>query len=173
VSPVLETDPGGGQVVVTRFECSTLRGLLAIRLLHLRLERDVRRNAPGFIGVRTLTRWRSRTLLSISLWKDLDSVYGMGMVPRHVSAVRVPGRLGARTTCGMFCFVGDWRRVMFGSPMQARSPLSPLLPEPDAAPPTTEHDLSDTPYAAHRAQGKERSHGHTNRSRLRSDRQER
>jgi|SRR5450755_4118030 len=154
VNPVLVTEPGGGQVVVTRFECATLRGLLAVRLLHLRLKHDVRRNAPGFVGVRTLTGWRNRTLLSISLWKDLDSVYAMGMVPRHVSAVRLPGRLGARTTCGVSCFVGDWRRVMFASSVQSRSPLYPLLPEP---------------AEAHQAPREEGSHGHTDRSRLRRD----
>jgi hypothetical protein len=157
MSPILETDPGGGQVVVTRFECGTLRALLAIRLLHVRLKHDVRRNAAGFVGVKTLADWRGRTLLSVSLWKDLDSVYTMGMVRRHVSAVRLPGRLGVRTTCGVFCFVGDWRRVMFQSPMQARSPLYPLLSQP----PLTH------------VRREEGSHGHTDRSRLRRDRQQR
>lgn len=116
----------GGQVVVTRFECGTLRGLLAIIALHLRLKVDVRRRARGYLGVRTLVDWRHRTLLSVSLWQDLDSVYSMGMVPRHVSAVRVPGLLGVRTTCGVFCFVGDWRRVMFGSAAEPRSPMYPI-----------------------------------------------
>jgi hypothetical protein len=182
VSPVLVTEPDGGQVVVTRFECATLRGLLTVRLLHLRLRRDVRRNAPGFVGVKTLIDWPSRTLLSISLWKDLDSVYEMGMVPRHVSAVRLPGRLGARTTCGVFCFVGDWRRVMFASSVQSRSPLYPLPPEPTAAhqtplppEPTAAHQtpLPPEPTAAHQTPREEGSHGHhghhTDRSRLRRD----
>jgi hypothetical protein len=92
-------------------------------LFHVRLKLDVRRQARGFVGVKMLIDWRRRTLLSISLWKDLDSVYSMGSVPRHVAAARIPMGLGIETTCGVFCFVGDWRRVMFQSPVQPRSPL--------------------------------------------------
>jgi heme-degrading monooxygenase HmoA len=127
----LELDPGGGQVVVTRFECTALVGMLMIIALHLRVKRDVRRHAPGFIGIRLLIDWRRRTILSISLWQDLASVYAMGNVRRHVEASRLPAVLGATTTCGVFCFVGDWRRVMFGSVVDAQSPLRPL---PDPAP---------------------------------------
>jgi hypothetical protein len=122
-------DPAGGQVVVTRFECTALVGMLMILALHRRVKRDVRRNAPGFLGIRLLVDWRRRTILSISLWKDLSSVYAMGNVRRHVEASRLPAVLGATTTCGVFCFVGDWRRVMFGSVVEARSPLHPP-PEP-------------------------------------------
>lgn len=122
---MLETDPAGGQVVVTRFECRSLLGLAAVLVLHVRLKFDVRRQATGFVGIRVLTDWRDRTVLSISLWQDLGSVYSMGNVPRHVSAARVPGRLGIRTTCGIFCFVGDWRRVMFRGRAENHSPLRP------------------------------------------------
>jgi hypothetical protein len=121
---VLELDPAGGQVVVTRFDCTALIGMLAIIALHLRVKRDVRRNARGFLGIRLLIDWRRRTILSISLWRDLASVYAMGNVRRHVEAARLPGVLGATTTCGVFCFAGDWRRVMFGSEVDARSPLN-------------------------------------------------
>lgn len=123
MTPLLEPDVAGGQVVVTRFECGTLLKLASIMLFHVRLKLDVRRQARGFVGVKMLIDWRRRTLLSISLWKDLDSVYSMGSVPRHVAAARIPMGLGIETTCGVFCFVGDWRRVMFQSPVQPRSPL--------------------------------------------------
>jgi len=123
---VMEIDPAGGQVVVTRFECTALIGMLAIIALHLRVKRDVRRHARGFLGIRLLIDWRRRTILSISLWRDLASVYSMGDVPRHVEAARLPGQLGAATSCGVFCFAGDWRRVMFGGQVEVRSPLRPL-----------------------------------------------
>ncbi|MDX6394707.1 MAG: hypothetical protein QOJ73_5770 [Streptosporangiaceae bacterium] len=126
ITPLLDTYPAGGQVVVTRFECRTLFDLLALRVMHVRLKIDVRRHARGFVGIKVLTDWRSRTLLSISLWRDLDSVYSMGDVPRHISAVRVSGTLAEATACGIFCFVGDWRHVMFRDPAVASSPLYPL-----------------------------------------------
>ncbi|MBC6460711.1 hypothetical protein [Actinomadura sp. HBU206391] len=124
--PLLEPDPGLGQVVITRFECGTLPKLVAMLILHRRVKRSVRRNARGLIGVRTVVDRRRRTMLSISLWQDLDSVYSMGNVPDHVAAARVPGSLGVGTASGVFCFVGDWRRVMFHSPSTPRSPLHPL-----------------------------------------------
>lgn len=128
IEPLLELQPEGGQVVVTRFECRTIPRLLVVRLTHTRLKRDVRRAAAGFIAVRTVIDWRRRTLLSISLWQSLDSIYAMGDVPRHVSAARLPAQLGVQTTCGIFGLVGDWRRVMFGATVATRSPLHPLDP---------------------------------------------
>ncbi len=125
-SPLLELSIDGGQVVVTRFECPTLTALIIIRLIHTRLKPAVRRGAKGFLGVTTNVNWKQRTMLSISLWKDLDSIYSMGNVPRHIMASRVPSRLGVSTTCGIFCLAGDWRRVMFRGETQARSPLHPL-----------------------------------------------
>lgn len=126
IEPILELEPAGGQVVVTRFECGSLASLAAIRLMHIRLKHDVRRHATGFIAVRTVTSWRRRTMLSISLWESLDSIYSMGEVPQHVAAARVPVKLGVATTCGIYSLVGDWRRVMFGGAATARSPLHPL-----------------------------------------------
>lgn len=111
---------------MTRFECPTYRSLLVVLILHVRLKIDVRRHADGFVGVKPLINWRRRTLLSISLWKDFDSIYSMGQVSRHVAATRLPRGFGVDTTCGVFSFVGDWRRVMFGSPSQPRSPLHPI-----------------------------------------------
>lgn len=123
---MLELEPGGGQVVVTRFECPSLGTLLLLLALHVRVKRAVRRHADGFIAVRTVVDWRRRSLLSISLWEDLESVYSMGGVNRHILAARVPDRLGIATASGIYCFVGDWRRVMFHSRIAARSPLHPL-----------------------------------------------
>jgi hypothetical protein len=134
MTPVLEPDPTAGQVVVTRFECPNLLAMLVIRMLHRRVKRDVRKHARGFLGITLLCHWRRRTVLSITLWHDLDSVYSMGEVSRHVQAARIPRKLGVRTSCGVFCFVGDWTRVMFGSQVPARSPLRRLAdgpPSPD------------------------------------------
>ena len=114
---------------MTRFECRGLPALLLLLALHVRVKHAVRRHASrGFLGARTIVDWRHRTLLSISLWQDLDSVYSMGSVHAHVLAARIPDRLGVATTGGVFCFAGDWRRVMFGSDCPPRSPLHPLTP---------------------------------------------
>jgi hypothetical protein len=126
VSPLLELSADGGQVVITRFECPTLAALIAVRLVHARLKPAVQCGAQGFIGVTTITDWKRRTMLSISLWQNLDSIYSLGNVPQHVAAARIPSRLGVSTTCGIFCLAGDWRRVMFRIETKARSPLHPL-----------------------------------------------
>jgi hypothetical protein len=126
IAPLLDTDPARGTVVVTRFECRSLLSMVAMRILHVRLKLDVRRRASGFIGIKVLANWRQRTLLSISLWRDLDSVYSMGDVPRHISAVRAARALTTGTACGVFCFVGDWRQVMFRTSTSTESPLQPL-----------------------------------------------
>jgi hypothetical protein len=130
VDPLLSLHPGGGQIVVTRFECGSLSALLAVRITHARLKRQVRRRARGFLGVTAVTDWRRRTMLSISLWQDLGSIYSMGNVPQHVAAARLPHRLGVSTTSGIFYLMGDWRRVMFRSDVVTRSPLHPLNHEP-------------------------------------------
>jgi hypothetical protein len=126
LAPLLQLQPEGGQVVVTRFECPSLRALVIIRLRHSALKRHVRRKADGFIAVRTVVDWRKRTMLSISLWQSLDSIYAMGNVRQHVAAARVPRLLGVATTCGIYYLVGDWRRVMFRGAAVTRSPLYPL-----------------------------------------------
>lgn len=111
--------------MVTRFECRSLARLVLLIALHVRLKHHVRRRARGLIGSKALVDWRRRTLLSISLWEDLDSVYSMGGVPQHVMAARLPHRLNVATTCGVYCFAGDWRQVMFRTPCDAHSPLWP------------------------------------------------
>jgi hypothetical protein len=111
--------------VVTRFECGTLTNLMIMLVVHARIKRDVRRHGGGLIAVKALVDWRSRVLLSVSLWPTIESVYSMGDVPRHVVAARLPRRLGVRTNCGVFCYAGDWRRVMFRAPVESRSPFVP------------------------------------------------
>lgn len=113
-------------MVVTRFTCPSVRVLLRLLWLHSRIARRVRAQAPAVVGVRAFVDWRSRQLLSLSLWRDIDDVYTMGNVPEHVRAARLPGRLGVDTTCGVFTYVGDWQRVMFGAPASDKnSPLTP------------------------------------------------
>ena len=125
MNPVFDLDPTGGQVMITRFECPNLPVMMLVMLLHGRIKRQVARRAEGFIGAMMLREWRARTVLSVSLWRDIDSVYAMGEVPRHVHASRLPARLGIRTRAGVFCYAGDWRRVMFGAGQPNPSPLKP------------------------------------------------
>jgi hypothetical protein len=113
-------------IVVTRFECPGLWRLIVLMVLHRRLERDVRRHATGFLGMSLLVGWRTRTLLNISLWRDMDAVHSMGGVRRHVDATRVPSRLGVTTSGGIYAFAGDWKRVMFGIDCADHSPVRPL-----------------------------------------------
>jgi hypothetical protein len=119
-------EPGGGHVVVTRFECPNLAVLLYLLLLHARVRRDASRQASGLIASRAAVLWRRRTLFSITLWRNLDSIYTIGSVPRHTAATRLPRRFGVSTSSGVFTFTGDARRVLFGSPVESRSPLLPL-----------------------------------------------
>ncbi|MET8309032.1 hypothetical protein [Micromonospora sp. NPDC005173] len=142
MTPVLEPDPAKGQVVVTRFNCGSLPKVLLILVLHLRLKRHVRRAAKGYLGIKVLVDWRQRVVLSISLWQDLDSVYSMGGIPRHVGASRAPGRFGITTTCGVFCYAGEWTRVMFGGSTRATSPLHPPAPAPEPEPEPRPADTS-------------------------------
>jgi len=126
IEPLFELQPEGGQVIVTRFECRSLLQLAFMVALHIRVKRAVRIQAPGLIASKALVDWRRRTLMSISLWKDLDSIYSMGSVPRHIEATRIARRIGVRTACGVFCFAGDWKRVMFRAGDGHDSPLRPV-----------------------------------------------
>lgn len=123
MAPIIEPDIAESQVVVTRFDCPNYRSLLAVLALHTRLKIEVRRHATGFLGIKRHVDLRRRTVLSISLWRDLDSIYSMGQVRGHVEATRIPRGLGIATSCGVFCFVGDWRRVLFGGSGRRASPL--------------------------------------------------
>jgi hypothetical protein len=116
-------DPAGGQVIVTRFECPGVFTLGYLAMLHWRIKREVRRSAEGLIAARAVLDWRRRILFSVTLWRDIESVYAMGDVRGHVAAARIPARLGIRTRCGVFCFAGDWRRVMFHGQAPPGTPL--------------------------------------------------
>jgi hypothetical protein len=123
---LFDLDPTGGQVVVTRFECGGLVNLLTLLVLHVRIKRAVRRQTDALIGSRVMVDWRRRVMFSVSMWPDIESVYAMGEVTRHVLAARLPRRLGVRTACGVFCYAGDWRRVMFRGGSTALSPFAPV-----------------------------------------------
>jgi hypothetical protein len=110
--------------MITRFECPSLVAMLVIIVLHYCIKRDVRRRVPGYLGAVMTRDWRARAMLSITLWESIDSVYGMGGVNRHIMAARVPARLGISTRCGVFCYAGDWRRVMFDAGVPKPSPLA-------------------------------------------------
>jgi UTP--glucose-1-phosphate uridylyltransferase len=65
----------------------------------------------------------------------LDALLGAGLRYAFVSNsdnlgaladARIAGTLAEATACGIFCFVGDWRHVMFRDPAVASSPLYPL-----------------------------------------------
>jgi hypothetical protein len=124
-----DLDLGSGVVVVTRFECGSLLNVLEILRLHRHVKREVHRKARRFIGVKAIVDWRSRTVLSVSLWEDLSGVYSMGEVGSHILATRRTGPLRVATASAIFCIAGDWRKIMFGSPTVTRSPLHRLEPE--------------------------------------------
>lgn len=109
--------------MITRFECPSWWVMVVVVLLHQRIKRQVAQRADGYLGAAMLRDWRTRTVLSMSLWRDIDSVYSMGNVPRHITASRIPARLGIRTRAGVFCYAGDWRQVMFGAGTPKPSPL--------------------------------------------------
>jgi hypothetical protein len=123
VSGMVRASDRRGQVAITRFECRTLLRLLLVLAMHYRVKREVRRVANGFLGATTLIQWRQRTLLSISLWRELDGIYDMGKANRHISASRMPARLGVSTACGIYAYAGDWRQIMFATPVAANEPL--------------------------------------------------
>jgi hypothetical protein len=125
----LELAPAGGHLVVTRFRCRHRAALIVLHLLHRRVKREVRRKADGYLGVTTLTSWRTGELTSISLWRNAEDIYQMGEVSSHVLAARAPGRLEVSTQSGVFSYVGDWRRVLFGNSYTDGSPLTGWRPE--------------------------------------------
>lgn len=113
--------------MITRFECRTLFRLIVILVLHARIKRQVRRLVKGWQGGAVVIHWPDRTLLSVSLWDDFESIYGMGNVPRHVRAARLPQNLGVRTASGIYSYSGDWRRLMFGTSSEDIDPLLPVV----------------------------------------------
>ena len=126
---MITSDPTGDArdvVVVTRFDCGTLVYLIALVLLHPWIRHQVEVDAIRMLGACRRILWRERTLLSVSLWRDVESIYSMGHCQRHISAARLPARLGIEASCGIFSLSGDWKRIMFNSPARTRSPMRPL-----------------------------------------------
>jgi hypothetical protein len=103
-------------VVVTWFDCRTIRNVLRILVLHYLVKPEVRREADGYLGGKTIVAWRRRAVLSISMWRDLPSLYQMGKVDRHIRAARVPARLGVTTSCGIYTYRDEWKHLMFSTP---------------------------------------------------------
>lgn len=112
-----------GQVIVTRFACPSVSRLFLLLFLHARIKRQVRRLVPGFVGGAAVVLWKQRTMLSVTLWRQLDDVYGMGKVDAHIMAARLPARLGIRTSSGIYSYRGDWRQIMFGVAAASLDPL--------------------------------------------------
>lgn len=113
-------------VVVTRFQCGSLAKLLVVALLHPWIRHEIQLETTGLVASSRRILWRQRTLLSVSMWQDLDSIYTMGRCGAHVAAARLPHHLGISTTCGIFTLVGDWKRIMFESHSSTHSPLRRL-----------------------------------------------
>jgi hypothetical protein len=112
-----------GHVVITRFVCPTRARLVLLMFLHFRIKRQVRKQAGGFVGAAAVVLWQQRTLLSVTLWRHLDDIYEMGKVNHHIEASRMPARLGIQTTCGVYAYGGDWRKLMFGTDHTSADPL--------------------------------------------------
>lgn len=110
-------------MVVTYFHCGSVPRMLFIAGLHRSMRKTVGREVKGFLGVELYYDFRKRVLRSVSLWRDLASVYGMGSVYKHVAATRIPGRLSIDTACGVYEYSGDWRDVLFGAKSAQRPPL--------------------------------------------------
>lgn len=100
-------------VVVTTFQFRSLATYFMFKVLHRRLHADVRRDAPGFISVSLVSMLRQRRCMSVSLWRDKDSIYDMGKVDRHVQSVRLTPKLAYSTSCTVFSVEGNWRDVLF------------------------------------------------------------
>lgn len=114
----------GGAVVVTQFECRTLRRVLRVWWMHQRIKPAVRRAAPAFLGVRLYIDWPARRVRSVSLWSATAGLFDMGEVASHIRAAHTTGKWAIDTSCGVFSYAGDWREVMFGAGYVTASPLA-------------------------------------------------
>lgn len=110
-------------VVITEFRCQSLLRMAIIRRMHRIMRLRVREQVDGFLDAKLYYDWPHRTLRSVSLWSDGQSIYGMGNVGEHVRASRIPGRLGIETSCGVYQLAGDWRDVLFGRYSNGRPPF--------------------------------------------------
>ncbi|WP_163508704.1 hypothetical protein [Fodinicola acaciae] len=113
----------GGVVVVTLFDCRTLRNVLRVWWAHQWVKPAVRRLAPAFLGVRLYIDWPARRVRSVSLWSDGKGLFAMGEVGEHIRAAHLVSGWGVATSGGVFGYAGDWREVMFGPGYRTNSPL--------------------------------------------------
>ncbi|MFE3905965.1 hypothetical protein ACFXPY_38340 [Streptomyces sp. NPDC059153] len=126
-----------GHVALTRFECRTALNMVVVLLMHMRIKREVRRVAPGFVGAAPVVLWKHRTILSVTLWRTLESMYAMGEVQSHILASRVPHKLGIRTTSGLFPYGGDWKNLLFEAAVTDVDPLHERERDPATDAPTS------------------------------------
>lgn len=113
--------------MITRFEFTRLPDMLLFISLHRRVNKSAERMCDGLLGVSTLKYWQTLTVLSISVWRNLDSVYQMGDVPLHITASRWPAQRGTVTRCGVYPYSGDWKWVMFKAGTKGKSPTEDLV----------------------------------------------
>ena len=112
-----------GHVVITRFVCPSRTRVFFLMLMHFRIKRKVRKVAGGFVGGTSVVLWQQRAMLSVTLWRHLDDIYDMGKVKQHIEASRLPPQLEIQTTCGIYSYSGDWRKLMFGTEDISADPL--------------------------------------------------
>lgn len=103
---------------MTTFHCGTIVRTLALARMHWTMKRRVQNAVDGFLDVRLYIDWPQRTIRNVSLWSSKEAISGMGGVPAHVKAVRIPARWGIPTSCGVYEYIGDWRTVLFGGTAQ-------------------------------------------------------
>ena len=100
-------------VVVTEFECDSLRACLGVWWRFVRGTRAITRVASGMTFSTTTVSWRYRRVVSVSGWEATESVYSLGWSRRHTAAVRwAIRRDGIRTRSVLFESAGDWRHVL-------------------------------------------------------------
>jgi len=110
-------------VVVTEFECDSLRACLGVWLRFVRGTRSIARAASGLTFSGTTVSWRDRRVVSVSGWEATESVYSLGWSRRHVEAVRWAVRhSGIRTRSVLFESAGDWRQVLLRDRHRRKTP---------------------------------------------------
>ncbi|MFJ6854158.1 hypothetical protein ACIQM3_27180 [Streptomyces sp. NPDC091271] len=136
MNPYTKARDPRGHIALTRFECRSALNMAVVLFLHARIKREVRRIAPEFVGAAPVVLWRHRTILSVTLWRTLESMYAMGEAQSHILAARVPHKLGIRTTSGLFPYGGDWKNLLFEATVTDVDPLHERADDPETDSPT-------------------------------------
>lgn len=87
--------------------------MIIVRRLHRKLKRRIVRRLAGLDDVILSYDWSNRIIRNISIWSNINLIYGMGEIPEHVRLSRLPSRMGITTSCEVFSSIGDWRHVLF------------------------------------------------------------